>query len=70
MAEWYFENTAGTYNGYFDITATKNLQGNISWDLAIPASQPNYPQSVNLTGTVYIGAVPEAPATGIFMGVG
>ena len=61
LAEWYFQSTAGNYNGNFDITATPNLKGNITWDLAISGG-------ASASGTVYIGAVPESSVTGVCTG--
>jgi len=61
LAEWYFQSTAGNYNGNFDITATPNLKGNITWDLAISGG-------TSASGTVYIGAVPESSVTGVCTG--
>jgi len=63
LTEWYFQNTSGSYNGFFDITATSNLKGTIDWNLAVPGGTSD-------NGTVYIGAAPESPATGMFMGCG
>jgi hypothetical protein len=54
LAEWFFQNTSGSYNGVFEVKATPDLHGSIKWNLEVQS-----PSSETANGTVNIPAVPE-----------
>jgi len=52
-AQWFYQNTAGLVNGVFEVIATPNLHGTLSWRFADSG------HSENVSGTVTITSVPE-----------